>query len=73
MVFADGAVARGLHAEGQPEDLDEPDRRSVIEGIALVVGCQVPVVQGERRTATGNNGSTVIKAHPDLAGYDTLR
>jgi hypothetical protein len=44
----DSSVSCRLDAEWQPEDLDEPDGRGVIEGVTLVVGREVLVVERQR-------------------------
>ena len=72
MVFAYGTMTRRLDPERQPEDLDEANGRGVIEGIALVVGGQIPVVQGKWGLSTRHHGGSVIQPHPDIARYDPL-
>src|SRR3990170_3749960 len=41
------ALSRRLGDQRQPEDADEPDRRSVVEAVLRLVRGQRPVVQGE--------------------------
>ena len=73
VVLADRAVAGGLHAQRQPEDLDEPDGGGVVERVALVVGREALVVQRQRRAAPDDHGLAVIEPDPDLARHDALR
>ena len=68
VVLADGAVAGGLDPQRQPEDLDEPDRRRVVERVALVVRRQALVVQRQRGAPTDDDGLAVVEADPDVAG-----
>ena len=73
MVLADRAVAGGLDPQRQPEDLDEPDRRGVVERVALVVRREVLVVQRQRRAPAGDDRAAVVEPDPDLARDDPLR
>ncbi len=70
---AHGAVTGGLRAEWQAEDLDEPDGRGVVEGVARVVRGQVLLVQRERRAPARDDRAAVIEPDPDLARDDALR
>ena len=65
---ADRAVASRLDPQREAEDLDEAHGARVVEGVALVVGRQVLVVQRERRAPPVDRGGTVIEADPDVAG-----
>ena len=73
MVLADGAMPSGLDPKRQPEDLDEADRRRVIEGVALVVRGEALVVERHRRATPDDDGVAVIQPDPNLAGDDPLR
>src|SRR4029079_13500830 len=67
VMLADGAVSRGLDAQRQPEDLDEPDRRRVVERIALVVRGERLVVQRHRGAPPDDDSRPVVKTYRDLA------
>ena len=66
----DRAMPGGLDPERQPEDLDEPDGRGVVERIACVIRRQALVVQRQRRAPPGDDRLAVVQADPDLAGHD---
>jgi len=70
-VGAHRAVPGGLDAEREPEDLDEADGAGMVEGVTLVVGGQVLVVERERRAATVGGDGAVVEA--DRTSPDTVR
>ncbi len=69
---ADGAMARGLGAERQTEDLDEPDRGGVVEGVVRLVCGQGFVVQRERAASSRHDRVAVVEPDAHLATDDTL-
>ena len=72
-MLADRAVPRRLDPQRQPEDLDEPDRRRVIERVALVVGGKALSYSdiGERRpTTTADPWSSRTRTSPDTTRCD---
>src|SRR5699024_5338375 len=64
---AEGDVTgRGLLG-GQPVDVDEAAGAGLVEGVALVVGGEVEVVQTGLRAAAGDGGAAAVQRHPDVA------
>ena len=72
MVAADRPVAGRLDPQRQPEDLDEPDRRGVVERVALVVRRQALVVERQRRAPPDDDRRAVVEPDPDVAADDAL-
>src|SRR6185503_17506701 len=56
----DGAVPCGLDPQRQPEDLDEADRRRVVEGVALIVRGEALVIQRQRGAPPADDRLPVV-------------
>ena len=72
VVAADRTVAGRLDPQRQPEDLDEPDRRGVVERVALVVRRQALVVERQRRAPPDDDRRAVVEPDPGVAADDPL-
>src|SRR5699024_5317202 len=67
LAVAEGHVAgRGLLG-GQPVDVDEAAGAALVEGVALVVGGEVEVVQPGLGAAPGDGGAAAVQGQADVA------
>jgi hypothetical protein len=57
----------GLDPQRQAEDLDESDRRGMVERIAFVGRREALVVQRHRGASAGDDGTAVVEPDADVA------